>query len=65
MFPAMLHTAIIRARCEPRLAEQFALSARLRGRSASAVLRDLMQLYVEQTTPGNDEAARGENGARA
>jgi hypothetical protein len=53
----MNQTGIIRARVEPRLAEQFALAARLRGRTASAALRELMQLYVEQTSPPNSNGA--------
>jgi hypothetical protein len=50
----MNHTSSIRARCEPQLAERFALAAKVNGRSASAALRELMVLYVEQTTPRND-----------
>jgi hypothetical protein len=49
----MIHTSIIRARCEPGLAEDFALASRLSGRSASAVLRDLMREFVHRAV--NDE----------
>ena len=55
----MTESTHIQARVSPELVEQFQLAAKLSGRSASAVLRDLMRLYVERATdPGNGEDAR-------